>query len=85
MKEEVIGMRLIVSAKTADTRQPHATPTTKTDDEALRPGKTPSCERHIRIAKRAYEVYATRGYRQGSALDDWLEAEREILSQTAPV
>lgn len=33
------------------------------------------------IAKRAYELYCERGYRSGSALDDWLEAEREILSQ----
>jgi hypothetical protein len=33
------------------------------------------------IAKRAYELYSERGYRDGSALDDWLDAEREILSQ----
>ena len=32
-----------------------------------------------RIAKRAYDIHAERGYRQGYALDDWLEAEREIL------
>ncbi len=31
-----------------------------------------------RITDRAYELYAERGYRQGCALDDWLEAEREI-------
>ncbi|MBH0179785.1 MAG: DUF2934 domain-containing protein [Nitrospira sp.] len=31
------------------------------------------------IADRAYALYAERGYRQGHALDDWLEAEREIL------
>lgn len=29
--------------------------------------------------------YAERGHRHGYALDDWLEAEREILSQIAPV
>lgn len=33
----------------------------------------------IRIAQRAYDLHAERGYRQGYALDDWLEAEREIL------
>jgi len=33
------------------------------------------------IAKRAYELYCERGYREGSALDDWLDAEREVLSQ----
>ena len=32
-----------------------------------------------RITDRAYELYAERGYRQGYALEDWLEAEREIL------
>jgi hypothetical protein len=33
------------------------------------------------IAQRAYELYSERGYRDGSALADWLEAEREILGQ----
>jgi hypothetical protein len=39
----------------------------------------------VLISKRAYELYSERGYRHGSALDDWLEAEREILSQIPPV
>jgi hypothetical protein len=30
----------------------------------------------VLISKRAYELYSERGYRHGSALDDWLEAER---------
>ena len=33
------------------------------------------------IATRAYELYSERGFRDGSALADWLEAEREILGQ----
>jgi hypothetical protein len=33
------------------------------------------------IQERAYELYSERGYRDGSAVDDWLEAEREILRQ----
>ena len=40
---------------------------------------------HALIAKRAYDLYCERGFRPGSALDDWLEAEREILSQISPV
>lgn len=32
-----------------------------------------------RIAKRAYEIHAERGYRHGYALEDWIEAEREIV------
>lgn len=38
-----------------------------------------------RIAERAYELYIMRGHREGRALDDWLEAEREILSRLPPV
>jgi hypothetical protein len=34
-----------------------------------------------RIAERAYALYVERGCREGRALDDWLEAEREILGQ----
>jgi Protein of unknown function (DUF2934) len=40
---------------------------------------------HVLIAKRAYELYSERGYRYGYALDDWLDAEREILSQIPPI
>jgi len=46
---------------------------------------SPCDDLHILITKRAYELYTERGYRHGYALDDWLEAEREILSQILPV
>jgi len=46
---------------------------------------SPSEDRHVLIATRAYALYGARGSRDGSALDDWLEAEREILSQIPPV
>jgi len=42
---------------------------------------SPSEDLQVLIAKRAYELYGERGYRHGSALDDWLNAEREILNQ----
>jgi hypothetical protein len=42
---------------------------------------SPCEDLHILIATRAYELYSARGYRGGSALDDWLDAEREVLSQ----
>jgi len=45
----------------------------------------PCDDLHILIAKRAYELHTERGYRHGYALDDWLDAEREILSQIPPV
>ncbi len=30
------------------------------------------------IARRAYELFERRGRREGHALEDWLEAEREV-------
>jgi hypothetical protein len=53
-------------------QKPHTLPLSARDDL------------HVLIAKRAYELYGERGYRSGSALDDWLDAEREILSQIPP-
>ena len=32
-----------------------------------------------RIQARAYELYSGRGQEQGHELDDWLQAEREVL------
>lgn len=40
---------------------------------------SPCDDLQVRITQRAYELHAERGYREGRALDDWLEAEREIL------
>ena len=33
---------------------------------------------HDQIAKRAYEIYASRGYAAGDQNADWLEAERQL-------
>jgi len=38
----------------------------------------------VLIAQRAFERYQARGSRDGFHLDDWLEAEREVLSQVPP-
>jgi hypothetical protein len=35
------------------------------------------------ITLRAYELYEQRGHRDGHALDDWLDAEREFQSNEA--
>jgi hypothetical protein len=32
------------------------------------------------VARRAYERYEARGYEDGHDMDDWLEAERELMS-----
>jgi len=34
--------------------------------------------RLARIAQRAHEIYDARGGQHGKAIDDWLQAEREI-------
>lgn len=60
-------------AKEPAMQKPHAPPLSPCEDL------------HALIAKRAHEHYSERGYRDGSALDDWLDAEREILSQIPPV
>lgn len=33
-----------------------------------------------RIARRAYELYVQRGRQEGNALEDWLQAERQLVS-----
>ena len=33
------------------------------------------------IALRAYQLYASRGYLDGFHMQDWLQAEQEVLSQ----
>lgn len=36
------------------------------------------------VAKRAYELYERQGHREGHAVQDWLEAEREIRKEESP-
>ena len=36
-----------------------------------------------RIRRRAYELYVERGNESGSEIEDWLQAEEEILSAEA--
>jgi len=39
----------------------------------------------VLIAQRAFERYQARGCQNGCDIDDWLEAEREVLSQVPPM
>lgn len=39
----------------------------------------------VRIATRAHELYMNRGCGDGYDLDDWVQAEREILSQVPSI
>ena len=38
---------------------------------------------HEKIARRAYELFLARGAEHGSALQDWLDAERELTAPTS--
>ncbi len=42
---------------------------------------THDSELRERIARRAYELFQRRGYSHGRDQDDWLEAERQLLSE----
>jgi hypothetical protein len=34
-----------------------------------------------KVAQRAYQIYEQRGKRHGSDFNDWVQAEKELLSQ----
>ena len=36
---------------------------------------------HARISERAYVLFEERGRNDGQALEDWLEAERQVFNQ----
>jgi Protein of unknown function (DUF2934) len=50
------------------------------DNSVQAPGAVPqpSESRMNRIARRAHEIYEARGGQHGKAMEDWLQAEREI-------
>lgn len=78
LAQETVGKSLRRPAKTPPEASSAA-------PKSPKPPVSPCDDLHILIAKRAYELYSERGYRHGNALDDWLEAEREILSQIPPI
>lgn len=89
LQEDHSAMKAQVSRRTKETtpQAPVSTPAQAATPAIARTGQplSPCDDLHVQIAKRAHELYSERGYRHGAALDDWLEAEREILSQIPPV
>ena len=61
-------------------------PTQKPDNATIRskPPVSVCDDLQVRIAARAYELYEGRGRRDGYAIEDWVQAEREVLSQVPP-
>lgn len=76
-----------VQERQENTRRVAAAKTKSSDVVAV--SDTPSVsvcdDLQVLIAKRAHQLYEMRGWRDGHALDDWLQAEREMLSQVQPV
>jgi hypothetical protein len=48
---------------------------------AAKPGKGGYQPTQDEIATRAFEIYVSEGCREGTDLDNWLRAERELRSQ----
>lgn len=68
-------------AQEAEARKPHTVMLNQPG--ATTPISTPA--RHAHITTRAYELYVQRGCREGCAVEDWLDAEGEIVSREFPV
>lgn len=73
-----------------DARKPHPVVgnhrgTAVPQQEPARHARPSFDDLHARITTRAYELYVQRGCREGCAEEDWLEAEREIVSLEFPV
>lgn len=62
----------VQSTKTSATQLPHV------ETQSPRVEMSSDEPRMTRIAKRAHELYRARGANDGRAIEDWLQAEREI-------
>ena len=73
-----------VVSKKNDTKKPVRTKATKSmaaTPEPVVDDPSVNGDMQARIAERAYELHHQRGGHRGQDLDDWLTAEREVLSE----
>jgi Protein of unknown function (DUF2934) len=66
-------------AKTTTTKAKSRKTTTKSEAPVTAAAVTVTVT-EAEIARRAFEVFCARGGQHGRALDDWLQAERELLN-----
>jgi len=59
------------------TKETASTPAMSTGTPRMTPN---SAQAHDRIALRAYALYEQRGRQENRALEDWVNAERELVS-----
>jgi DUF2934 family protein len=57
----------------------HAGPGSETTGPAEQTSKGAWAHDHIRIRAQAYALYEQRGRQEGRALEDWLNAERQVV------
>jgi len=65
------------------TKKTSTSPITARPKRTRRASETPVPQSAVSaadIARRAYEIYESRGRTDGAQLDDWLEAERQLLN-----
>lgn len=73
--------------KTTTTTSPTTTPVSTSDMPVSSPTRQDMQNTdglQDTIATHAYALYEQRGYREGCDLQDWLDAEREILNRPIP-
>jgi len=66
-------------AKTAVKKPAKTTPTRKTKKSAAK--KLSTNEIQARTAQKAYEIFEQRGFSHGNDFNDWVEAEKKVLSE----
>ena len=54
---------------------------TTTSEAPKKISKVKTGPSHDHIAARAYQIYVERGYTPGDPMQDWLQAERELLEK----
>jgi hypothetical protein len=69
------------TARTATTPNPKVTSISGPGQTVENKRKQPTADLESEIRQRAYELYVQRGFEAGHENDDWLIAEREILSR----
>jgi hypothetical protein len=72
------GSRSMAQKETGSRYPDSEMPASKKVPGAFGKERQPAEPRIERIARRAHEIYEARGGEHGKAMEDWLEAEREI-------
>ena len=58
-------------------------PKTETKRENVVTNSQPKVVSREKIQQVAYQIWVQRGYQHGSALEDWIKAERELLERAS--